>query len=97
MYFDLLPPDGVSRWTGGVGVEAAEVDGVDEKYEEIFGYELFITGFLGFLRPPPPPGVRAFLAGLYRPGSRGAGATKCLAVAEMAACRNNTCIATDST
>ena len=76
-------------WTGGVGVEAAEVDGVDEKYDEIFGYELFITAcFLGFFRPP---GVKAFLAGLYLPGSSGVGETRCLAVAEIAACRNNTC------
>ena len=76
-------------WTGGVGVEAAEVDGVDEKYDEILGYELFITAcFLGFFRQP---GVKAFLAGLYLPGSSGVGDTRCLAVAEIAACRNNTC------
>ena len=43
MYFDLFPPEGVpcnkcpAPLIGGVGVEAAEVDGVDEKYDEILG------------------------------------------------------------
>ena len=51
MYFDRFPP--VPRWAAaaaatlrgwpGVGVEAAEVDGVDEKYDEILGVPKLVT------------------------------------------------------
>ena len=47
MYLDRFPPVLLPRWAAaaaatlrgcpGVGVEAAEVDGVDEKYDEILG------------------------------------------------------------